>query len=55
MLAGDKPAAGFVDLCYNYLQEKIQNMFNTEKIDKITKGKGAMKVGFISAHWSDNL
>lgn len=44
--AGDKPAAGFVDLCYNYLQEKLQNLFNTEKIEKIAKGKGAMKMLF---------
>ncbi|XP_023320885.1 unconventional myosin-XVIIIa [Eurytemora carolleeae] len=44
--SGDKPSAGFVDLCYNYLQEKVQNMFNTEKIETITKTKGAGKMLF---------
>ena len=32
---GDKPAAGFVDLSYNYLQEKLQDLFSTTTLEKL--------------------
>lgn len=43
---GSKPAAGFVDLCYNYLQEKLQDMFTAQKVDSICQGKAARKMFF---------
>jgi len=32
---GDKPSAGFVDLCYNYLQERLQFEFNNSQVDRL--------------------
>ncbi len=42
---GEKPAAGFVDLSYNYLQEKLQELFSSGLIEKLqAKQKPSEKV-----------
>jgi len=32
---GDKPDAGFVELCYNYLQERLQLLFCNSQVDQL--------------------
>ena len=47
---GDKKgSAGFVELCYNYLQEKMQNLANKQMLQPA--GKGAAQVGSVN-RWS---
>ena len=36
-LSGDRPSAGFVDLCYNYLQERIQMMFFSSPLERLSE------------------
>ena len=36
-LAGEQPAAGFVDLCYNYLQERLQKLFIESQLEKLSE------------------
>jgi len=32
---GEKPSAGFVELCYNYLQERIQLLFSNSQVEQM--------------------
>jgi len=32
---GDKPSAGFVELCYNYLQERVQLLFSNSQLEQL--------------------
>jgi len=32
---GDKPNAGFVELCYNYLQERVQLLFSNSQLEQL--------------------
>ena len=44
-ISGDHQCAGFLDLCYNYMQERLQNIFFKSQLEKLTeKEKGIAKV-----------
>jgi len=36
-IVGEKPSAGFVELCYNYLQERIQLLFSSSQLDQMSE------------------
>ena len=36
-LTGEQSAAGFVDLCYNYLQERLQKLFIESQLEKLSE------------------
>lgn len=43
--SGDRCSAGFVDLCYNYLHERLQLLFFNSQVDQLTeKEKSLAKV-----------
>ena len=37
IVSGEQPAAGFVDLCYNYLQERLQKLFIESQLEKLSE------------------
>ena len=57
IVSGEQPAAGFVDLCYNYLQERLQKLFIESQLEKLSeKEKEIAKVkDNVKGHFSSSL